>query len=202
MLCLIQNHCVFFEAAFDIDMMMACCGTDKEWKIFGKEAINKLRFHFADLFSPEEYECMTNEYKVLKKHIKKIRALHKTMKGTSIYSGVLANAEDLGMTNISLLLEIMFYISPSTAYVERSFSCMNAIKTKHRSSLTSDLLNKLMWICQTDLPIDANDVLDLWIELSSEGGKSLIIDQIRIPSIFKVRKGYKKNRKAAKKRKL
>ena len=26
----------FFEAAFDIDMMMACCGTDKEWKMFGK----------------------------------------------------------------------------------------------------------------------------------------------------------------------
>ena len=143
------------------------------------------------MFTEEESGNMKTEYKNLKTHIFKMRSQHKKMTPQAIYSGVLANAESLGLTNIALLIEIMFAISPSTAHVERSFSAMNAIKTKMRSSLSPDMLNKHMWISQTDLQIDASDVLNFWIEISQQGGSAIILGKTKIPSVFKVRKGYK-----------
>ena len=47
---------------------------------------------------------------------------HKGMTGRAVYAGVLANAEELGLANIALMLEIVFANPLSTAHVERSFS--------------------------------------------------------------------------------
>ena len=66
--------------------------------------------------------------------------------------------------------------------------------------MSEDKFNKHMWVSQTDLGIDANDVLDFWIEISQEGGNALTLGKIRIPSIFKVRKGYMKHRTTSKRR--
>ena len=53
-----------FEAAFDVDMMVAYCSTSHEWKRFGKDGFKKLRSHFSDVFSREEFDNMESEYKL------------------------------------------------------------------------------------------------------------------------------------------
>ena len=57
------------------------------------------------------------------------------MKPINIFAGVIGNAEALGFLNISIMLELMFVITPSTAHIERSFHAMNSIKTKLRNGL-------------------------------------------------------------------
>ena len=41
--------------------------------------------------------------------------------------------------------------------------------------MSADLLNKHVWVSQTDLEIDANDVLDFWIVISLAGGNALTL---------------------------
>ena len=50
------------------------------------------------------------------------------------------------MSNILLLVELMFSLSVSTAAVERGFSAMNLQKNARRSNMQQDTLNDLMII--------------------------------------------------------
>ena len=45
-----------------------------------------------------------------------------------------------------IILELMMNVSHCTAKAERSFSCMNLLKTLQRQSMTQDLLKELMVI--------------------------------------------------------
>ena len=124
-----------FESCFDVDMMVACCLSASDVKNFGKKAFDSLCQHFAELFTVEEVGAMKKEYKELKGHVIKMKKTQQWMKPINIFAGVIGNAEALGFLNISIMLELMFVITPSTAHIERSFHAMNSIKTKLRNGL-------------------------------------------------------------------
>jgi hypothetical protein len=173
-----------FEQCFDVDMMVACCLSNSDVKKYGKEAFNKLTDHFSLLFSEQELTDMKHEYARLKFHIQKVKRLQSWMKPVNIFAGVIANRAALALENVALMVQIMFVISPSTAHVERSFSSMNQIKTKLRSSMGVDMLNKHMWVCQTDLHIIPEKVMDFWVQASTDNGNALVMGKVRVPSIF------------------
>ena len=126
------------------------------------------------------------EYKELKGHVIKMKKTQKWMKPINIFAGVIGNAEELGFLNISIMLELMFVITPSTAHIERSFHAMNSIKTKLRNGLSSDLLNKHMWVSQTDIPIIAEGVLQFWCEISEKGVSKQVSGNIKVPSVYRL----------------
>ena len=101
---------------------------------------------------------------------------------------------DNNMKNISLLVELMFCISPSVAMIERSFSTMNSIKTKLRSSLGQDMLNKVMHISMTEIDLEDEDVfLQYWARPSATG-KRIQIGKIAIPALSNLKRKYKKRK--------
>ena len=119
----------------------------------------------------------------------------------NIFAGVIANGRNLGLENVALVLEVMFVISPSVAHVERCFSSMNQIKTKLRSSMGADMLNKHMWVCQSDLHIIAEEVLNFRVQASTDGGDALVMGKVRVPSILSIRNTYKTKLSTQKKNK-
>ena len=138
--------------------------------------------HFSLLFSDQQLADMKHEYTKLKVHIQKVKKLQNWMKPVNIFAGVIANGRNLGLENVALVLEVMFVISPSVAHVERCFSSMNQIKTKLRSSMGADMLNKHMWVCQSDMHIIA-EVLNYWVQASTDCGDALVMGKVRVPSL-------------------
>ena len=126
-------------------------------------------------------------------HLKKTS---KKMTAFEIYAAVLLNDSDKNFKNIGLVVELMFCISPSVAMIERSFSTMNTIKTKLRSSIGQDMLNKLMHISMTDIDLeDENSMFSYWVNLSKVSStKRLRIGKVNIPKLMNMRTKYKKRK--------
>ena len=78
---------------------------------------------------------------------------------------------------------------------------MNIIKSKLRAAFRQDMLNKSMKVALAQYKFDAEEVLLDWIHLSEKGSQALILGDVKIPSIFAIRKKYKKNVKRTQKRK-
>ena len=69
---------------------------------------------------------------------------------------------------------------------------MNSIKTKLRSSMGQDMLNKVMHINLIDLDLEDERVfLNHWLKLS-QNRNNLIIGKLKIPALLSLRESYKK----------
>ncbi|KAI2645894.1 Zinc finger protein 862 [Labeo rohita] len=105
----------------------------------GDEEVNYLVTHFASLLDEEEKKKIPQEWMDLKMWL----AEHRGSKLDCLYRDLLSeNPEHL--SHILLLVKLMLTLSPSTAICERGFSCMNRVKTTHRTSLQPETLNDCM----------------------------------------------------------
>ncbi len=106
---------------------------------YGDEEVDYLVTHFASLLDEEEKEKIPQEWMDLKMWL----AEHRGSKVDCLYRDLLSeNPEHL--SHILLLVKLMLTLSPSTAICERGFSCMNRVKTTHRTSLQPETLNDCM----------------------------------------------------------
>ena len=73
---------------------------------------------------------------------------------------------------------------------------MNTIKTKLRSSIGQDMLNKLMHISMTDIDLEDEDsILSYWVNLSKlSSTKRLTIGKVNIPKLMNMTTKYKKRK--------
>lgn len=128
----------------------------KDLALFGRKEINELAQYFSEILTNEESKKMGEEWTALKVKVNHFRCNNKRASCIEIYTSVLRNCTE-DIKNISLLIEIMFCMSPSTAVCERGFSTMNRIKTSTRNSLGSETLNDLMRIAIDGPSIDLFD---------------------------------------------
>uniref|UniRef100_A0A3P8R1F9 C17orf113 probable zinc finger domain-containing protein n=1 Tax=Astatotilapia calliptera TaxID=8154 RepID=A0A3P8R1F9_ASTCA len=106
---------------------------------YGDEEVDYLVTHFACLLDAEEKEKIPQEWMDLKVWLAERRG----RKVDCLYRDLLSeNPEHL--SHILLLVKLMLTLSPSTAICERGFSCMNRVKTTHRTSLHPETLNDCM----------------------------------------------------------
>uniref|UniRef100_A0AAZ1X1X8 C17orf113 probable zinc finger domain-containing protein n=1 Tax=Oreochromis aureus TaxID=47969 RepID=A0AAZ1X1X8_OREAU len=106
---------------------------------YGDEEVDYLVTHFACLLDAEEKEKIPQEWMDLKVWLAERRG----RKVDCLYRALLSeNPEHL--SHILLLVKLMLTLSPSTAICERGFSCMNRVKTTHRTSLHPETLNDCM----------------------------------------------------------
>ena len=115
----------------------------EEFQDFGDEQIEQLlRIYPARLLTNDEKENAIDEWLDLKLYMTRRR--HETvLKG---YENMLGSPDSNHIKNISLLVQIMLTISPSTAECERGFSQMNLIKTERRTRLQYESLASLVRI--------------------------------------------------------
>lgn len=121
--------------------------------IYGNEEITMLCNHFNPVLDEEEARMAQLEWSTFKLKVKSMSSTASTCPFT-LYTHLL-KMQPKCITNILLLVEIMFCFSPSTAACERGFSCMNRIKTSLRSNLSTNTMNDLMRIS-----IDGPDTCD------------------------------------------
>ena len=77
--------------------------------------------HFATLLSIHESDFLKEKCKTFKARIISGKR-SPNVSDYNLLSYILKNADFLKMNNFSLLIELPFAVSPSTAHVERSFS--------------------------------------------------------------------------------
>jgi hypothetical protein len=155
-----------------------------------------LLIHFDLLFSDEEKKKILDEYKYFKAFVRNEVSSNPNLSPFHVLCAATSMAESENFKNFALVIELMFAVSPSIAHIERSFSAMNLIKTKLRSCLTQDMLNKCMTICTSTEPFNAEEVLNLWLELSDKSKEDLQIGSVRIPSFWNIKKGYEKKKRS------
>ncbi|KAI2652236.1 Zinc finger protein 862 [Labeo rohita] len=106
---------------------------------YGDEEVNYLVTHFASLLDEEEKKKIPQEWMDLKMWL----AEHRGSKLDCLYRDLLSEKPE-HLSLILLLVKLMLTLSPSTAICERGFSCMNRVKTTHRTSLQPETLNDCM----------------------------------------------------------
>ncbi len=79
------------------------------------------------------------------------------------------------LSHIFLLVKLMLTLSPSTAICERGFSCMNWVKTTHRTSLQPETLNDCMQLSINGESVESfcpDKAISFWM-FSGKGSRHL-----------------------------
>lgn len=140
-----------------------------ELATYGNKEVNQLCEHYNALLRTEEIELIPTEWNLLKVRLSNRMGIKKAHP-LDVYTDILKCQE---FTNVALLIELLFALSPSTAECERAFSAMNAIKTLGRSTLgQQNLLNQLRIVtCGPSVKdFDPTDSVNLWLNSCSGSG--------------------------------